>query len=359
MGWGVALSSLLIGGFLGTGRLGFARGFSALLTHKQGEQAINSLVLAVAITLVILPLSYGISGLPDIGQFHRPLSVSLGVGAFMFGIGMAMAQTCTSGAIRRLGNLESSAIVVLVGLVIGATVATFHFDFWTMQPALGPVRLTDMGLLPALGLTLLIATLFFWAIVRWTQTPVGELLPSKAQIGLIALFTLAVAWFAISVNRPWGLSTVFPLGSVEILQRYFPALDLDFMGYWLQPDRESVLINGLMSDVVVWHVIGLMCGALAYTLMSRASIVSTFKIQRLIPSFLGGLLMGYGSLLAYGCNVGGFLGGVASGSLHGWIWLVFALFGVGVYHRVQSSLSQYWDLFWRRVGLAATINRTI
>jgi uncharacterized membrane protein YedE/YeeE len=31
--------------------------------------------------------------------------------------------------------------------------------------------------------------------------------------------------------------------------------------------------------------------------------------------------MGYGSLLAFGCNVGAFFSGIASISLHGWLWI--------------------------------------
>ena len=37
--------------------------------------------------------------------------------------------------------------------------------------------------------------------------------------------------------------------------------------------------------------------------------------------------MGYGARLAYGCNIGAYLGGVISGSLHGWGWLVFGFIG--------------------------------
>jgi len=40
-----------------------------------------------------------------------------------------------------------------------------------------------------------------------------------------------------------------------------------------------------------------------------------------------GLLMGYGSRIAYGCNIGAFLSGVSSTSLHGWLWIAAALPG--------------------------------
>ena len=36
----------------------------------------------------------------------------------------------------------------------------------------------------------------------------------------------------------------------------------------------------------------------------------------------GGLVMGYGSRLAFGCNIGALFSGTASLSLHGWVYLV-------------------------------------
>jgi len=42
---------------------------------------------------------------------------------------------------------------------------------------------------------------------------------------------------------------------------------------------------------------------------------------------IGGLLLGYGARIAYGCNIGAYFSGIASGSLHGWLWLVAAFIG--------------------------------
>ena len=49
----------------------------------------------------------------------------------------------------------------------------------------------------------------------------------------------------------------------------------------------------------------------------------------------GGLLLGYGARLAYGCNIGAYFSGVASGSLHGWLWLVAAFAGSVVGTRLR------------------------
>ena len=56
---------------------------------------------------------------------------------------------------------------------------------------------------------------------------------------------------------------------------------------------------------------------------------------------IGGLLMGYGARLAFGCNIGAYFSGIASMSVHGWVWAVFALAGsyLALYLRPLFGLS--------------------
>ena len=49
--------------------------------------------------------------------------------------------------------------------------------------------------------------------------------------------------------------------------------------------------------------------------------------RSLAAALIGGLIMGYGARLAFGCNIGAFFSGVASTSLHGWLWIVCGLLG--------------------------------
>ncbi|OZB51145.1 MAG: YeeE/YedE, partial [Thiomonas sp. 14-66-4] len=44
-------------------------------------------------------------------------------------------------------------------------------------------------------------------------------------------------------------------------------------------------------------------------------------------SIAAGLLLGYSSRLAFGCNVGAYFSGIATGSLHGWVWFACAFAG--------------------------------
>ena len=54
----------------------------------------------------------------------------------------------------------------------------------------------------------------------------------------------------------------------------------------------------------------------------------------------GGFLMGYGAQISFGCNIGSYISGIISGSMHGWLWLVFAFIGsvLGAKLRVIASL---------------------
>ena len=46
-----------------------------------------------------------------------------------------------------------------------------------------------------------------------------------------------------------------------------------------------------------------------------------------IVALVAGLVLGYSSRLAFGCNVGAMLSGISTGSIHGWIWVPLAFAG--------------------------------
>jgi uncharacterized membrane protein YedE/YeeE len=66
------------------------------------------------------------------------------------------------------------------------------------------------------------------------------------------------------------------------------------------------------------------------------------SLTRGLVALVGGLLLGYGARLAFGCNVGAYFSGIASTSLHGWVWLAGALLGtpIGVMLRRRSGVDR-------------------
>ena len=92
-----------------------------------------------------------------------------------------------------------------------------------------------------------------------------------------------------------------------------------------------------------------MLGAmLAALLASRFRPGWKVPARSLAGAVLGGLMLGYGARLAYGCNIGAYFSGIASGSLHGWLWLVAAFLG----NIAGTSLRPMFDLSVERTRSA-------
>ena len=91
--------------------------------------------------------------------------------------------------------------------------------------------------------------------------------------------------------------------------------------------------------------LGIVLGALAAAgLAGRFAPRWQVPARSLAAAIIGGLLLGYGARIAYGCNIGAYFSGIASGSLHGWMWLVAALVGNGA----GNTLRPFFSLDARR-----------
>jgi hypothetical protein len=98
--------------------------------------------------------------------------------------------------------------------------------------------------------------------------------------------------------------------------------------YWSAPAANAALHGSVLKDVTSVLDFGIMVGAfLAAALAGRFSPDRRLPLRSAIAAILGGLMLGYGARLAYGCNIGSYFSGIASGSLHGWVWMVMAFVG--------------------------------
>jgi uncharacterized membrane protein YedE/YeeE len=87
--------------------------------------------------------------------------------------------------------------------------------------------------------------------------------------------------------------------------------------------------------------VGIMIGALIAAMMAgRFAPAWHVPARSLVAAVIGGVLLGYGARAASGCNIGAYFSGIASGSLHGWIWLPAAFAGniLGTYLRPWFGL---------------------
>ena len=68
-------------------------------------------------------------------------------------------------------------------------------------------------------------------------------------------------------------------------------------------------------------------GAMAAGLAGKFQPGWRVPLPSLIAAIVGGVMLGYGARLAYGCNIGAYFSGIASSSLHGSLWFAAALGG--------------------------------
>jgi len=84
----------------------------------------------------------------------------------------------------------------------------------------------------------------------------------------------------------------------------------------------------VLADATSVTNAGIMIGALIAAMMA-GRFAPAWKVppRSIVAAVIGGLLLGYGARAASGCNIGAYFSGIASGSLHGWIWLPAAFAG--------------------------------
>jgi uncharacterized membrane protein YedE/YeeE len=110
---------------------------------------------------------------------------------------------------------------------------------------------------------------------------------------------------------------------------------------WSQGRFAEALSASLFEDITSVMNFGIVLGAAAAAAAAgRFGFRSPPSAAAVGAALLGGLLMGYGAWLSFGCNVGAYLAGIASTSLHGWLWIGFALLGtmIGVRLRPRFGL---------------------
>ncbi|MBD7964014.1 YeeE/YedE family protein [Fictibacillus norfolkensis] len=334
---------LALGGALLYARFGFTSAFRRLVSvgNVQGLQA-HMLMLAVASVLFAIIFSTGFSftGVEPTGNVS-PVGISILVGAFLFGIGMQFGNGCASGTLYSLGGGSSSMILTLISFIAGSVLGAYHFAFWMGLPSLPPLSLNQipgLGFFGALVIQLGLFGLIYWItvqIAKKKKPPMMKPLPTtvgwkKVLRGSWPLFTAAIVLALLNAltlavkGSPWGITSAFALWGGKAMMA--TGVDVSTWGYFDGKNGEA-LTKSVLTDGTSVMNFGIILGAFI-----SASFQGTFKPGKIKPgiagaSIIGGLLMGYGARLAFGCNIGAYFSGIASFSLHGWVWAVMAMLG--------------------------------
>lgn len=325
-------------------RFGFTSAFRRLVAvgNPEGLRA-HLLMLAVA-TVVFAPLlatGAGLFGTSAEGEV-APIGLSVVVGAFLFGVGMQLGGACASGSLYTVGGGQTAILITLAGFIAGSVLGSWNWGFWTQDAfTAGPVALNDAlgyagGAAIQLAFLGLLALGTVWLQRRRNPPPAAR--PPAAQglaralrgswplwVGAIALAVLNGLVLVVK-GSPWGITSPFALWGAHIAQHL--GIDVSGWEYWQSASHAKSLHQSVLADGSSLTNFGIILGA-----MLAAGIGGTFAVHRRVPwrtavaALAGGLLMGYGARLAFGCNIGAYFSGTASQSLHGWLWAAMALAG--------------------------------
>ncbi|GGU88299.1 YeeE/YedE family protein [Lentzea flava] len=349
---GVLLTlGLALGLALFHSRFGFTPAWRQLIAVGNGEGLrAHTLLLGTAATLIALIISTG-SGL--FGSVPKavgtPLGLALLAGAVLFAIGMQLGGACASGTLFAVGAGQSTIVLTLFGFIAGSVFYTWAFPLFDGWPAFPAVVLSDHvgwwgSWLITIALLVLIVLATRLVQARRTPPPV-DAVPTARGIarlvrgswpllaGAVVLGVLAAAVFLVS-GGIWGVTFAFALWGAKVVQLL--GLHPEAWEFWQTPANAKALAAPIWTDKTSLTNIGIMIGAaIAAAVAGAWKIHSTIPWRTALAAVLGGVLMGIGARLAGGCNIGAYLGGISVGSLHGWLWGVFALGGTWIGLRLR------------------------
>jgi len=141
----------------------------------------------------------------------------------------------------------------------------------------------------------------------------------------------------VVAGQPWGIVYGIGVWGAKLAS----ALGWSAVGdpFWGVDPHALRLAEPLLADVTSVTNLGLIYGALAASRWNGPANFTVPTTRRLIAACIAGLVMGYSSRMAFGCNVGAYLGGIASASLHGWVWFALAFAGSILGVRIRKRVN--------------------
>jgi hypothetical protein len=320
-----------MGAALAGARFGFTTGWRNLVVARDPRGVIGQALLLALAALGSMPL---LAQFPELKAALGPPSVSLVVGAFLFGLTMQIADGCGSGTLYKAGMGVPLNMGILPLFAFGSFLGSVHMDRWLALGAIEPVSLVDrFGAAWAIaatlaGLAVAAATALAWAGAEGR----ASWLDRRWLWGAVALAALAVLNLVVA-GQPWGVVYGFGLWAAKLATAagaFGPAANV----FWSQPGNAEILRQSVLLDVTSITNIGILAGALWVAAGEGSSGRPLTALQWTI-GLAAGFLMGYSSRLAFGCNVGAMVSGISTGSLHGWLWVPLAFAGTLIGLRVR------------------------
>ncbi len=288
--------------------------------------------------------------IPDPSAGHLPPRAHIGpaswvvvLGGLAFGAGMSLSGSCISAHLYRLGEGSLLSVFALAGVVPGFMLGMLAWNrLWSLAIAdAPPLWLPNIagGYAASAAVQLaLIAVLAILLITRLKPTQPSTALPwSPARLWQAVMVERWPAWLGgllIGLIGVFAYLRTRPLGVTAELSRQSRRLG-DQLG--MIPDR----LEGLdrLSGCIVTDTTaliadnGLFLIAMIAASTAAALLAGQFRVQRKSPRAIfaaagGGVLLGFGAMIALGCSIGTLLSGISALAISGWLFAWAMLAGI-------------------------------
>jgi uncharacterized membrane protein YedE/YeeE len=333
--FGLMLSIGLGFGFTLEGlRFGFAGPWRAMILRREPAGILAQLLAIALVAVVAIPLLQSHSG--ELVGAEAPIGWAMIGGAFVFGAAMQVVLGCGSGTLVNAGSGNAVGLVALPFFAIGSFFGAYNLLWWT-----------DLGSLPIIvlhggqGLAITLALLAAVAcLLLWCAAPGTRKLPKRYVVAALLLAALAIANLLVA-GQPWGV--VYGLGLWVAKGAVAAGADLSGSPFWAAAGPTARVGASVLTDYTSLTNFGLIGGAFlvaSWRVGGLSARLPKLPPRAWIATVIAGLLLGYSSRLAFGCNVGAFFSGISTGSLHGWAWFAAAFAGswVGIGLRARLGL---------------------
>ncbi|QEE18120.1 YeeE/YedE family protein [Promethearchaeum syntrophicum] len=309
--YAVLISGLLIGMLFGIilqrGRFCMNSAFRDIILLKEYK-----LIKSVALALLTCMAGFGIMGLAGWVTWNPKPLFAYGsiIGGFVFGLGMVLAAGCASGTTYRVGEGMMGSLVALVGLAIGAftTKSGALSGVTTALQSVSTGGITVFGDLTPLfcliiGVIGLVVTFYFWVFKEIKAK--REKFFDFSNLGE-NIFKKGWSWY--STGYLIGIINIIAWPLSAAAGRNYP---LGITAGWIGNLKYLVTGDVAALSWISWLVLGVIVGALIASLIAGEFKLRTPKEGKtILLQFLGGFIMGFGAVVASGCNVGNLLSGI-------------------------------------------------
>lgn len=326
------ISSLITGIILGIvvtkSRFGFSAGFRNMFDSRDGGAAKSLLLLLGMTTFLFMITNY----------FYTPtrllslnnINILSIIGAIIFGIGMVLAKGCGTGTYTDFGEGTTKALFTILFLLIGVipgTLIRVYFQKTFVDYSIVWYLPDTFGIVGSFILTIL-ALFIIYLIIRkyeinsssYKYDIFEEKIKSKGIQGIyrkiiveewsyikgVIIISFITGFIYYYYHTHWGAYAGLVLFDISI-----------FNNFGLKP-KDMV---GIRSDAIVIRNMGIVSGSFIITLLANKFKIVRASMREIYQYSFGGLLLGLGSGLAQGCNVGGMYIAIANFSASGWIFL--------------------------------------